>query len=514
MTPEATRAVLEREAPGLAELMRREGIDADARWPPCRVRSPGRGGGTLIVNLPGSPKGVARESRSAARPSCPHAVELLGGATGAHRPVTPIAARHRGPVDDRRAEAVGRGEGDRRCTAPRRAASGTRCGSCRAERCTGRSGARSSTRRRSATPPRSSRRVSRDARVPPRAGGRRGLPRTASSGSGSGRRLGDRRGSRARAARAGLGFAPVLVETRAPNASRPPTRARCPSSTSSPIWRSMRTSRVVFTDHDAPGDRRGARPRAPLAGTVHRGHGEPATRRTLRRRAPGDGVRRRRPRADPLAARSRSRRPPAGGDRAVDRGGVWWPTRTSATPGGWTDERPRAAKAPTQPRYVRRNRASWNRDGGRVPARPRLPAEPFRPPRLGGLGDPGVRARRARATWPGMDVLEFGCGGGQWSISLARLGARPVGLDLSINQLSARAPADARAHRRFPLVNANAERTPFADESFDLVFCDHGAMSFADPAPHGPRGRAGAAAGRSVRVQHREPAHLAVLGRR
>ena len=81
----------------------------------------------------------------------------------------------------------------------------------------------------------------------------------------------------------------------------------------------------------------------------------------------------------------------------------------------------------------------------------------------------------------GMDVLEFGCGGGQWSISLARLGARPVGLDLSIRQLSHALRLMEGASERFPLVNANAERTPFADERFDLVFCDHGAMSFADP---------------------------------
>jgi SAM-dependent methyltransferase len=35
--------------------------------------------------------------------------------------------------------------------------------------------------------------------------------------------------------------------------------------------------------------------------------------------------------------------------------------------------------------------------------------------------------------------------------------------------------------RSFPIVNANAERAPFADESFDIVFCDHGAMTYADP---------------------------------
>ena len=89
---------------------------------------------------------------------------------------------------------------------------------------------------------------------------------------------------------------------------------------------------------------------------------------------------------------------------------------------------------------------------------------------LGALGD--VR---------GLDVLEYGCGGGQWSRWLAELGARPVALDLSWSQLRhARDLIDATGIG-FPLVNADAERVPFADASFDLVMCDHGAMTFADP---------------------------------
>jgi SAM-dependent methyltransferase len=82
----------------------------------------------------------------------------------------------------------------------------------------------------------------------------------------------------------------------------------------------------------------------------------------------------------------------------------------------------------------------------------------------------------------GKDVLELGCGAAQWSIALAGLGARPVGLDLSRRQLEHARKAMGEAGAEFPLVEASAENVPLDDESFDVVFCDHGAFNFADPA--------------------------------
>lgn len=81
----------------------------------------------------------------------------------------------------------------------------------------------------------------------------------------------------------------------------------------------------------------------------------------------------------------------------------------------------------------------------------------------------------------GKDVLELGCGAAQWSILLARRGARPVGVDNSERQLDHARRLMAAANVEFPLVHASAEDLPLPDASFDVVFCDYGAMTFGDP---------------------------------
>jgi SAM-dependent methyltransferase len=81
----------------------------------------------------------------------------------------------------------------------------------------------------------------------------------------------------------------------------------------------------------------------------------------------------------------------------------------------------------------------------------------------------------------GLDILEFGCGAAQWSIALQLLGARMVALDNSARQLEHARRLMLDAGVDFPLLHANAEAVPLADGAFDLIFCDHGAMSFCDP---------------------------------
>ncbi len=78
-TPEATRRVIERDAPGLAELMRAAGL----RQTPMAALSRGVcgiAGSTLIINLPGSERAV-RENLDALEPVLLHALQLISGDT-------------------------------------------------------------------------------------------------------------------------------------------------------------------------------------------------------------------------------------------------------------------------------------------------------------------------------------------------------------------------------------------------------------------------------------------------
>jgi SAM-dependent methyltransferase len=126
--------------------------------------------------------------------------------------------------------------------------------------------------------------------------------------------------------------------------------------------------------------------------------------------------------------------------------------------------------------YIEHNREFWDADAadyqaahGEYLARAPLAWGGFRRPEseLQILGD--VR---------GKDLLELGCGGGQWSIALEEIGVRSVGLDLSREQLRHARKSSATV----PLLLSDAERLPFADAAFDAVYCDHGALNFCDPA--------------------------------
>jgi SAM-dependent methyltransferase len=124
---------------------------------------------------------------------------------------------------------------------------------------------------------------------------------------------------------------------------------------------------------------------------------------------------------------------------------------------------------------VAANREHWNAKSAAYQAThdPAIGAAP----KLWGAHAISESSLQAIGDVAGLAVLEFGCGAAQWAGSLAAEGAQVIGLDLSDAQL-------AVARSKYPtlsLTQAAGQSLPFAANSFDLVFCDHGAMGWVDP---------------------------------
>jgi len=82
VTPEATRAVIDREVPGLAEAMRAASRAHTPHWMLSRALA-GVRGSTLIINFPGSPRSI-EQTGEAIRDALPHALALLAGEETRH----------------------------------------------------------------------------------------------------------------------------------------------------------------------------------------------------------------------------------------------------------------------------------------------------------------------------------------------------------------------------------------------------------------------------------------------
>jgi SAM-dependent methyltransferase len=115
------------------------------------------------------------------------------------------------------------------------------------------------------------------------------------------------------------------------------------------------------------------------------------------------------------------------------------------------------------PAYAERARASWSSE-------PRWGIWDVPEAELGVLPDV-----------VGKDVVELGCGTAYWSAWLARLGARPVGVDVTPAQLDTARRMQAEFDIEFPLLEASAEDVPLPDASCDLVLSEYGASIWCDP---------------------------------
>src|SRR4029079_10017316 len=81
----------------------------------------------------------------------------------------------------------------------------------------------------------------------------------------------------------------------------------------------------------------------------------------------------------------------------------------------------------------------------------------------------------------GLDVVELGCGTAYFSAILAKLGAKPVGVDPTPAQLATARRMQKESVITFPMVQAPGERVPLPDASFDLAVSEYGASLWAVP---------------------------------
>lgn len=135
--------------------------------------------------------------------------------------------------------------------------------------------------------------------------------------------------------------------------------------------------------------------------------------------------------------------------------------------------------SPDYPEYVARNVEIWTESNRKYTDRKADEAW-ARELDWGVFGIPETDVR-VLGDVAGLDVVELGCGTAYISAQLARLGARPVGVDPTPAQLETARRMQAATGIEFPLVEAVAENVPLPDASFDLAVSEYGASIWADP---------------------------------
>jgi SAM-dependent methyltransferase len=133
------------------------------------------------------------------------------------------------------------------------------------------------------------------------------------------------------------------------------------------------------------------------------------------------------------------------------------------------------------PEYVQRNRTEWDNWATEFGEwAPRAWAQDTFT--WGNFSIPEAKVGALPASVAGMDVIELGCGTAYVSAWLARMGAKPVGIDNSPKQLDTARAMQEQFDLHFPLHLGNAEELPFPDASFDLAISEYGASIWCDPA--------------------------------
>jgi SAM-dependent methyltransferase len=151
-----------------------------------------------------------------------------------------------------------------------------------------------------------------------------------------------------------------------------------------------------------------------------------------------------------------------------------------------SEPQPLATSLPiTQPRrhepdYVQTNRAAWDRWAAQYATSARIAWQ--QADLLWGLWDtPESQLGLLRDLDARSDVIELGCGSAAISAWLARMQARPVGVDISRAQLDTAAGLQREFGISFPLICANAEGVPYDNDSFDFAISEYGASLWCDP---------------------------------